>query len=799
MVKSLLITGLLVLSSLSALAQAPTVTTGKRFVRGATMAFGRLTCVGHGSAVSERGFCYATHPNPTVADSTTTETLSLNGTIYWLRNLAPSTSYYMRAYAKAADGSVGYGEVRHFYTLPKATISYTIRPDAANPEPIARITSAVKEAVDYWTNLTSMQGFYPNVGYNPGTPTADCSYGGWVRVGSNASYQRTGTILHEFLHGVGVGTTDTWYNNPDMRSNTSRGTWLGDRVTNVVRFLADNNTAMLDGDTQHLWPYGINGAHEDTGDPALYIANSLVCQALGEDGLPLTSAMGFATPYDALDAADGVKYYLKSEDAGHGLYTSYLVEQGSLGALRWRTMTTAEAMANDSAAWFFSYNPSTCLYTMRNAATGHYVTYSGSSSRVFSARAVDATDSRAQLQLMPGRAKVAEVDSLRGYFLLSNQHSMTSPCLMAANSGATTTGAFTFSNDATDHRWMIFTADECAAFDTQAFNVKKEEVDVLLTQMQKLRFVRHTQNVSGINTAFSGTIRNLRQSLSAATTAAGLDSIIAAGYEATYDFLSKVTATDAKAPFDLTFMVSDPAVATLSGWHGAPTLAHDCAEFYERNFDFYQELQHKLPQGTYRLHLQAFQRPGTTAATYTQWLANRTQGLTATLYAAQSGKLVDNIWDCALKGGLGKGAESSQGGRYVPNDMESAASYFDYQQADGSIMYDDTLTFSLSEPVEHLRIGITDTFTPQAAGAKVEAGPLRAASIDNYWTIFRNFRLFYLSPAEATGITAPSAVAHGATPQAVYNLMGQRLRQGTSLRGLPSGIYIVNGKKVRVR
>lgn len=798
MVKSLLITGLLALATLGAQAQAPTVTTGKRFARGATMAFGRLTCVGQGSAVTERGFCYATHPNPTVADSTTTATLSLNGTIYWLQGLTPSTSYYMRAYAKAADGSVGYGEVRHFYTLPKATISYTIRPDDANPEPIARITSAVRDAVDYWTNLTSMQGFYPDVGYNSGTPTADCSYGGWVRVGSNASYQRTGTILHEFLHGVGVGTTDTWYNNPDMRSGTSRGYWLGDRVTNIVRFLADNNTAQLNGDNQHLWPYGINGAHEDTGEPSLYIANSLVCQALGEDGLPLTSAMGFATPYDALDAVDTVKYYLKSEDPDHGMQSAYLVEQGSAGLLRWRTMTTAEAAANDSAAWFFSYNPVSCLYTMRNAATGRYVAYSGTSTNVFSTRNIDATDSRAQLQLMPGRAEVAGVDSLRGFFILSNQHSMTSPCLVASASGATTTGTFTFSNDATDRRWLILTGSECAAFDGQIFQLKKDEADALLVEMQRLRYVSHTQNVTGANSTFSAAIRSLRQAVTAATTTATLDSIINAGYDATYNFLAQVTARNSSAPFDLTFMLSNAAVTALDGWTGSPTLGNGCAEFYEKSFDFYQELQHRLPQGTYRLHVQAFQRPGTSAASYTSWLANPTEGLTATLYAAQSGRLVSNIWDYALKGSVGSGTEAVQGGLYVPNNMEAAAAFFDYPTTDGSIMYDDTLTFSISEPAEHLRLGLTDAFGAPSA-AKGEGGRLQAASLTNYWTIFRNFRLYYLGPPSATGITAPAAAVHGSAPQAVYNLMGQRVRQGTSLSGLPAGVYIVNGKKIRVR
>ena len=42
----------------------------------------------------------------------------------------------------------------------------------------------------------------------------------------------------------------------------------------------------LTGDHIHFWPYGINGAHEDDGSDALYIIQSLIVQALGEDGLP---------------------------------------------------------------------------------------------------------------------------------------------------------------------------------------------------------------------------------------------------------------------------------------------------------------------------------------------------------------------------------------------------------------------------------------------------------------------------------------------------------------------------------
>ena len=42
----------------------------------------------------------------------------------------------------------------------------------------------------------------------------------------------------------------------------------------------------MTGDNTHMWPYGINGAHEDTGSEVLYIGNGLITQALGEDGLP---------------------------------------------------------------------------------------------------------------------------------------------------------------------------------------------------------------------------------------------------------------------------------------------------------------------------------------------------------------------------------------------------------------------------------------------------------------------------------------------------------------------------------
>lgn len=55
-----------------------------------------------GSTVTERGFCYSTLPNPTVANSKLTISSSSNTYSGTLSSLIPSTKYYVRAYAKNA-------------------------------------------------------------------------------------------------------------------------------------------------------------------------------------------------------------------------------------------------------------------------------------------------------------------------------------------------------------------------------------------------------------------------------------------------------------------------------------------------------------------------------------------------------------------------------------------------------------------------------------------------------------------------------------------------------------------------
>lgn len=286
----------------------PAVVTDTRYARGSTMAFGRSTITGvPETELVEHGFCWSTEPEPTILDNRTTEYIENNGHIYVLRNLTPSTIYYIRAYALTKGYAVGYGDAIKVITIPKGTITWSYN-NGGDAESNARINAAVGSAVEYWNNLTSIQGLHLSVNFGSGTPTADCSYGGWMRVGPNASYQRTGTIMHEMGHAIGVGQHAIWWDG-NMRANGDRGDWLGDRANEVLRFWDNNPSAVMTGDNTHMWPYGINGAHEDNGSEALYIANGLITQGLGEDGLPPTG--GFSTPAYVFEQEDNVKYYLK--------------------------------------------------------------------------------------------------------------------------------------------------------------------------------------------------------------------------------------------------------------------------------------------------------------------------------------------------------------------------------------------------------------------------------------------------------------------------------------------------------
>lgn len=438
------------------------VTADTRFARGATMAFGRIANI-EGEDIVEQGFCWSENPQPTINDARTTKYLANNGHIYWLDSLKPTTRYYMRAYATNAEGKTGYSDVIKFVTIPKGNVTYWYNnggDEAANK----RINAAAAEACDIFNNLTSIRKHF-SIGYSAVTPTADCYYADepWMNMGANSSYQRTGTIMHEMQHGMGVIPYSTQWNKNILRESldgSGRGTghWLGDRVSSFLDFWDNTTGSRLNGDYQHLWPYGINGANEDNGTKVLYYANAMIGQALGEDGLE-HNYQTFAEPYYSFNQEDTIKYYLKNENTQRGLETSYLMPTAN-GTLRWKALGNDEVLNNDSAAWYITFNPSNQYYQLRNAATGQYMTYSNSTFKTMERTNLTSNDN---FHLMRGRVNVS-TKKLRGYWLIHPQSEWDPKCLQANANGATAATVFNIANNATAQRWLILTAEEQKAF-----------------------------------------------------------------------------------------------------------------------------------------------------------------------------------------------------------------------------------------------------------------------------------------------------------------------------------------------
>lgn len=438
----------------------PTVTTDPRHARGATMAFGRASFSGDG--IVEKGFCWGKKNNPTIRDNRSTKSFSNNGNIYVIEGMTPSTFYYIRPYAITNQDVVGYGKTIKICTLPMGEITWTYN-NGGSAEENGRINSAVKDAVDIWNNLTSIKGINMTVNYGASTQTADCSYGGWMRVGPNASYQRTGTIQHEMAHAVGVGTTDTWYNSSIYRENTSTGFWLGERTDQILAFLENDNNAHLKGDKTHFWPYGINGAHEDDGTRMLYYANAIIVQALGEDNLPPVSG-AFASPAYTFIQDDNEYYYIISADD----VNSVLKSNGDALQLvkdDWKTL-----LKDNSYAWIVKFNPSTQYYEFKNVESDKDLSFNRSNIQLSS-------NDNYGIQMLGSRQNVVTNDfNLKSYWL-TFENGTDKPNALTASYNNVSATRFDHQNSASKQRWIILSRQEVKALAGDFTDLKNYDAD----------------------------------------------------------------------------------------------------------------------------------------------------------------------------------------------------------------------------------------------------------------------------------------------------------------------------------
>lgn len=464
--------------------ETPIVVTNPYIARGCKIAFGRATFKANGSTIKERGFCYSSeNREPTVLDERSTSYYSHAGNIYYMKDIKPATVYYMRAYAISTGNQVGYGDVVKVVTLPEANCTWSWD-DGGSAAENERCRAAIAEAMEDYNYCSGFRGFHLSGHYGSGTPTADCSYGGWMRIGPNPSYQRTGTVQHETNHGVGVGTTQRWSNCAELRENTTWGYWLGRRANELVNFLENtaNNEVRVTGDGTHMWAthanggtsqllnYGINGAHEDSGSKLLYFANALLTEYLCEDGLCPTSSYSNGMPCYTYTFDEDKKYYIVSESADRGLYDAGFLYQRNASAMGWKPKSFEEV--NDSAAWYIEYTPSTGYYRFKNVMSGKYMTHSSSGSAVTLATKANPSATE-NFQLLPGRVDLefgASGDKFKtyGYWFTWNNGGNKSLQAGAFGSrtgyGSNSIANFNFSNSATNQRWIIISEDELEAY-----------------------------------------------------------------------------------------------------------------------------------------------------------------------------------------------------------------------------------------------------------------------------------------------------------------------------------------------
>jgi len=235
-----------------------------------------------GANVLEAGVCISHNQNPTINDTKVIASKIENESFKVdVKNLELGKSYFIRSYVTTVKGTF-YGSQGSFQTYNKGKITVNYHNQSNIPADVfARLKAMADHGVRLLEEHTSIVKTV-TIEYNTGVATADASLSGWMRWGSNVSYQKAGTFLHEFAHTIGAGTSSYWTN-----TLIKNGIYTGANANLALKKATNDPSAQLKGDSQHFWPYGINGAHEDTGRDSDYVITCLIIEGFKRDGVPI--------------------------------------------------------------------------------------------------------------------------------------------------------------------------------------------------------------------------------------------------------------------------------------------------------------------------------------------------------------------------------------------------------------------------------------------------------------------------------------------------------------------------------
>lgn len=483
----------------------PMVTKTNTYVpTGATQALMRATMTG--TNILERGVCWSKEHNPTVLDDRTTEYWTLNGNIYHITNLEPATVYYLRPYVMNKTYTVAYGEEVKIVTHPKGNCTGTWDNGAPSAEANDRCRTAINQTIDYFNEWTGIKGFTLSGHYGASTPTADCSYGGWMRIGPNAGNQAIGTVLHETGHGVGVGTSDRYAD-----TNLHNWKWYGREANKMYSFLENKEANpytsdfCMVGDGTHAWgssatyDWFVNGADKDKHLELQYVGGCCLLYAMFIDGLcPTTSYTNGLAGY-TYNFDETKKYYLMCKNSASGLGEALLYANGSK-TIALKDMLSDNNGIPDEAAWTLTYEPETGMYLFKNVAKNKYLSKRSGYMLYTTAKPADTE----KFQLMPDRTDVTittATDKLttHGYWITGTSTLSANTSNYTSNTSFVT---FDFSDSATKQQWIILSEDEIAKYwpaTTGITEVKAENnINATNEQTYNLNGQRINGNVKGL-------------------------------------------------------------------------------------------------------------------------------------------------------------------------------------------------------------------------------------------------------------------------------------------------------------
>ena len=738
----------------------PSVTTGEVIV-GSSAMVGRMHATGSG--IIERGFCWAEHPNPTVLHHHTsysqTNDETNNSPVYIMYDVEPSTEYWVRAYALTSTYAVGYGDPVRVITLPKGETEYTFLWNG-DDEHNEWLDNAMREATAYYNTWTAIKGFHPTANYSPGTETADCSYGGWINVGPWRC--NTGTMVHEMMHGTGVGQHGRYWSSELHPDNYL---WLGERANRVCHFFENYDPSRgnynCNGDGMHI-------CYEGNGNDMQQIRSCILAQALYEDGLP--AVYDGACPFYSFESIDTLHYYITN--MAFGANTKYLYESAA-GKLMYKAVENSDELLSDSTfAWNVIYDKLTGLYYIRNLKSGKYFRHTGSS--------VSLSDTQPKntdiIQLMPARITAdfnigGKVFKKKPYwFARSNR--VESPNVLSIDGVAKTapsTPTLDFANTATKQFWMIYLPEEILEMDAAAFAFNKDRLERLIAGSRNVAATPHHELAEGQDAAFLAVVDDVEQGKDSIT-ASEAEEAVQALYNNLVGYLPSIEVLDS---IDLSFIMDDAELETGTGWEGLPALTNGMINSTNNAvFTATCKLPVKMPKGSYGLLVRGFHRPGVALTAMKDYAAGN-NNVKAYINFNNRNQLIKHIAQGGASSKLNQGGnEALYSGIYVPTNTTAIIAYLNADRYDNILNVEQTAERNMS-------VGIKLT-----------------QAIENDLLVIDGFKLFYCGNPDVTGIDEVGLSDESSEIEGYYNLSGMRV--SAPVRGITIVKY-KDGRCVKVK